>query len=198
MENTEKYLHDITEIRRVVSASGRFLSLSGLSGILGGVWSLAGAWSVHRILCMGVVGSEAVTAIAAIAAAVLALSLITGLVLTVRRARQMGASLWTHSFRQLCIQAAPPLLAGGLYIIIAVMREQYASVAALCLLFYGLALLSGARFSHKELYYAGTAEVLLGLVAALFPAAGLPLWAAGFGIVHLIYGIVMYFRYERA
>ena len=60
-----------------------------------------------------------------------------------------------------------------------------------------LGLASAALYTHRELYFAGLAQILLGLAALALPQYGLLLWAAGFGVVHILYGLYMYFVHER-
>ena len=49
MEN-EKYLNDISEIKNMMNQSSRFISLSGLSGVLAGIYSLIGAWLAYKTI----------------------------------------------------------------------------------------------------------------------------------------------------
>ena len=41
--NDKDYLKDISEIKNLMNKSSRFISLSGLSGILAGIYALVGA-----------------------------------------------------------------------------------------------------------------------------------------------------------
>jgi hypothetical protein len=43
----------------------------------------------------------------------------------------------------------------------------------------------------------GICEIGLGLIASIYMGYGLLFWAVGFGVLHIIYGIVMYMKYER-
>ena len=65
------------------------------------------------------------------------------------------------------------------------------------LIFYGLALINSSKYTFFEIRYLGIAEIVLGLIASVFVSSGLILWAAGFGLLHIIYGIIMYYKYER-
>jgi len=40
-------------------------------------------------------------------------------------------------------------------------------------------------------------EIILGILAGIFINFGLLFWALGFGVLHIIYGSVMYFKYDR-
>jgi hypothetical protein len=70
-------------------------------------------------------------------------------------------------------------------------------IASALLIFYGLALVAGSEFTYTEVKWLGIAEILLGLIALCIPAYGLLLWAIGFGLLHILYGSIMYFKYER-
>jgi hypothetical protein len=89
-----------------------------------------------------------------------------------------------------------PLLTGGIFAIILVLQAHYFFVASVLLVFYGLALTNSSRFAHRELFSMGIFQILLGFAAVGLPQYGLFFWACGFGIVHIIYGILMYLKYE--
>jgi len=65
------------------------------------------------------------------------------------------------------------------------------------LVFYGLALINGSKYALKEIRYLGITELMLGCIAIFLPGEGLNIWALGFGMMHILYGSLMYFRYER-
>ena len=65
------------------------------------------------------------------------------------------------------------------------------------LLFYGTALFSASHFTHAEVRQLGYGELILGVVAALIPGWGLLLWGGGFGVLHIVYGFVMYYTRDR-
>jgi hypothetical protein len=64
-------------------------------------------------------------------------------------------------------------------------------------MFYGLALVNTSKYTYTDIRYLGMIEIFIGLLATLWIGYGLLFWAIGFGILHIIYGIVMYFKYER-
>ncbi|MES2397617.1 MAG: hypothetical protein V4549_16525 [Bacteroidota bacterium] len=65
------------------------------------------------------------------------------------------------------------------------------------LLFYGLALINASKYTLNDIRYLGICEIVLGLIASLYIGYGLLFWAAGFGVLHIVYGAVMYYKYER-
>jgi len=68
-------------------------------------------------------------------------------------------------------------------------------VAPLTLIFYGLALVNASKYTLSEIRSFGIAEIVLGLIAMAFIGYGLLFWAIGFGLLHIIYGIIMHVRY---
>ena len=56
---------------------------------------------------------------------------------------------------------------------------------------------NASKYTLNDIRYLGLTEIFLGLVALVFLEYSLLFWAIGFGLVHIIYGIVMYYKYER-
>jgi hypothetical protein len=70
-------------------------------------------------------------------------------------------------------------------------------VAPASLIFYGLSLVSASNFTFNAVKSLGLCQIVLGLISALYPGYGLYFWAIGFGVLHIIYGSVMYLKYDR-
>jgi len=92
---------------------------------------------------------------------------------------------------------ATPLIAGGIVIIVCIFRGYFELISPLSLIFYGLALISASSYTFNDVKYLGLCEVVLGLTAACLPGYGLLFWAIGFGVLHIVYGSMMYFKYDR-
>lgn len=207
MNQNESYQKDLESIRNLMERSVKFLSLSGLSGILAGVYALAGAatayFMVHYPLSPlnyrqeSMRDGDAVIKLLSIAIAVLALSLITGYVLANRKAKKQGVQVWNSTSKRLVINLAIPLVTGALFILILLWNGHYGVAAPACLVFYGLALLNASANLFDEIRYLGYCEIGLGLISALLPGYGLLFWAAGFGVLHVLYGTLMYKKYDR-
>ncbi len=187
----------------MMEQSSRFLSLSGLSGVLIGVYALAGSFVAYRMIYFSkfesvssIFSGNLVYSVLTIAMVVLTFSIITTLILTWRRAGRSGKSIWNPGSRLMLINLAIPFISGGLFILIFTFRGLYDIVAPASLIFYGLALINSAKFTRQEIFYLGTLQIVLGIFAAIFPQYGILIWALGFGVLHIIYGTVMYFRYE--
>ncbi len=186
----------------MMEESSRFLSLSGLSGILVGVYALVGSFLAFKMtqsddLFGSLISDLVIPQMFFLAVTVLILSLITIVILTLRRAKKAGKKFWNPGSRLMMLNLAIPLISGGILILIFVFREYYEIIASGCLVFYGLALINAAKFTRQEIFYLGLFQVTLGILAAILPALGLLFWALGFGILHIIYGSLMYSRYEH-
>jgi hypothetical protein len=123
--------------------------------------------------------------------------LAVGFYFTYRNARRKGYKVWTHATRRFMWHVLIPLLTGGIFCVLLVYNHVIYLVAPATLIFYGLALVNASKFTHNDVRYLGFSEILLGLAGCLWVGYGLIIWAAGFGLLHIIYGIVMYYRHEK-
>ncbi|AMR34034.1 hypothetical protein A0256_22595 [Mucilaginibacter sp. PAMC 26640] len=195
---------EISSIRNIMERSTRFISLSGLSGILAGIYAMIGAWLAYKLIYMGddsatnVGYDEILTGqLFLLAAVVLILSVATGLLLTVRKAHKKGQRVWNQSSQSLLINGAIPLVTGGIFSLIMLERGYYVVVAPCTLIFYGLALVAASKYTFGDVKWLGIFDIALGLLAAIFPGYGLFFWAFGFGVLHILYGTIMHFKYDR-
>jgi len=202
-----KYLNDISEIKNMMNKSSRFISLSGLSGILAGIYSLIGAFLAYQIIYTSeqsfgsyrnlIVTEDSMIQLFAIAFGVILLSLITGILLSMKKAKGQGEKIWDASSKRLLINFMIPLVTGGIFILFLIEKEIYGFVAPLTLIFYGLACVNASKYTLGDVRYLGITMLILGLISSYFLGFGLLFWALGFGLCHLFYGCVMYFKYER-
>ena len=207
MKEIKEYEKDLASIRTMMERSVKFISLSGLSGVLSGVYALAGAlmayfliyypYSPYGFQFYFLTQETVVVKLLATAVGVLVLSLGTGYGLSLQKAKKLGVPIWNTTSRQLLMDLLIPLVTGGLFILILISREYYIIAAPTCLVFYGLALINGSRNTYDEVKYLGLTEIALGLISALLPGYGLLFWATGFGVMHIVYGTVMHYRYDR-
>ena len=91
-----------------------------------------------------------------------------------------------------------PLLAGAGFILAMLRYDDWSYVSSACLIFYGLALINASKYTLTDIRYLGYCEIVLGLVNMFYIGYGLYFWAAGFGLLHIIYGAVMWWKYERS
>ena len=76
-------------------------------------------------------------------------------------------------------------------------KDIYLYVAPMTLIFYGLSLVNASKYTLGYVRYLGLTILLSGLASSWFLGYGLFFWALGFGICHIIYGIIMYNKYDR-
>lgn len=210
MENNLSSADELKTIRKIMEESSRFLSLSGLSGVFSGLLAIAGALVAWLfMLNKGTIpfddplkslwdpdSSLPGWQIIADASIIFILSLSLSLLLSVRKARKAGRSLWTPVTKRLLLNFFIPLTTGGIFIIILLIQGHIQLLVPGMLIFYGLALLNAGKFTYGEIFYLGCLEVILGLISALMPSFGLYFWVFGFGLLHIVYGFFMYRKYE--
>jgi hypothetical protein len=196
MENSDKHLQDLADIKKMMERSSKFLSLSGLSGISAGLIALLGAAAAYRMIQYpGAKSLEMLLVLDAII--VLILALVSSLYFSWRKARKQGASLWSPLTRRLLLNMAIPLVTGGIYSFVLLKQGQVQYIAGSTLIFYGLALVNAGRFTNKEAVILGIAEIILGIAASIWYAYGFWFWAGGFGVFHILYGITLFRKYDR-
>lgn len=199
---SNNYLQDIKDIKQMMSQSSQFISLSGLSGVLAGIYAIVGAIYVNGLILSHkdmyiTLESDTFKKIIVTALVVLAASLLTAYIMTVRKAKKMGENVWNPSSRRLLINFLIPLVTGGIFALLLLRHGHYGLVAPITLLFYGLACLNASKYTLRDVRYLGITEIILGLLAVEFSGFGLYFWAIGFGLCHIIYGGMMHFKYDR-
>jgi uncharacterized membrane protein (Fun14 family) len=207
MKEIPEYEKDIASIRTMMERSAKFISLSGLSGVLAGTYALIGSGIAYYLIQYplpitayrqeSIQQPSVVLNLMLIGIAVLAASLVTGFWLSYRKARQHNTSVWNETSKRLVINLMIPLVTGGIFILILVYNNHYGVVAPACLIFYGLALIQASGNLYEEVRYLGYSEIALGLISAVLPGYGLLFWAIGFGALHIFYGTLMYCKYDR-
>src|SRR3982751_4501846 len=214
MEPNE-HLESLQDIRQMMQRSSRFISLSGLSGIAAGVCALIGAWLAqaklsrygyensidfnemrgkyifhdgYRILERELLMIGLFTFIAAFWLAFL---------FTYLRSRKTRVPIWGHVARKVMFNVAVPMIAGGLVVLKLMQLGVYGMIAPSCLLFYGLALINAGKYTFAEIRWMGFAQLILGALNLWMMGYGLYFWALGFGVLHILYGFIMWWRNER-
>jgi hypothetical protein len=207
MAEKQPFEQDLAEIRNLMEKSSKFISLSGLSGILAGIYALVGAAAAYFLVQfpLGPVEYQQVSVqdrpiifkLTAIALAVLAASLATGYVMSASKAKRHGMEVWNSTSKRLVVNLVVPLLTGAIFIVLLLLQGRYGLVAPVSLIFYGLALINASSNLFDEVRYLGYSEIILGLIATALPGFGLFFWAIGFGVFHIFYGAVMFRKYDR-
>ena len=192
---------DIKVIREMMEKSSKFLSLSGLSGVVAGSAAIIGSAFAYFYLLRDPGATDynswqETVILAADALMVLFVSVGMSLLLSWRKAKKNGQRLFNKVTYRILYSLAVPLVAGGIFCLVYLSRGDIGTVIAATLVIYGLALVNASKYTYGEIHYLGLTEIILGLAAAVFGRYGLLLWTAGFGVCHIVYGLVMYFKYD--
>jgi hypothetical protein len=208
MKKEQDYIQDITEIRTMMERSSKFLSLSGWAGIMAGIYALTGAYiaftifnfNPDEIVYKNIISgteSDSLPEVIILGLFILILALVTAIIFSWKKAHNRGEKIWNATSRRLLASMTVPLVTGGTLIIVLITKAIIGLVIPLMLLFYGLALYNASKFTIDEVKFLGITQIGLGLLSSYFIEYSLLFWSIGFGVVHIGYGIYMYFRYER-
>ena len=201
----EKYIEDLKEIKDIMNRSTRFISLSGLSGVSTGITALAGAYLAYQTIFKEQdylvynaveLSSESVRYLLLIAIGTLILAIGAAIFFTSRNTKKKNQSVWDQQTKRLLINLSIPLITGGLLCLMLLLRGFVGLLPPMALIFYGLALVNASKYTLPEIRSLGLIEIFLGLIAIQFIDYGLLLWAAGFGVIQIIYGLIIQGRYK--
>ncbi len=211
MKEENATLNDIKAIRQMMEESSKFLSLSGLSGVAAGITALIGATIAYFFILdkgkviydenmVGLYNSNTISirlGLLTIALTVFIIAISLAWLLSWQKAQRAGVQFWSHTAKKVVWSLASILSIGGIFSLILVYQNNIHLVASVMLIFYGISLLMASRYTQRDIQYLGYTEITLGLLAGLFLNYGLIFWTLGFGIFHIVYGIVMYLKYDR-
>lgn len=198
----DKQHEDLKVIREMMEKSTMFLSLSGMSGVISGITAIIGASFAYFYLLKnpgdtGLNSTQEIGILLADALIVLAVSIGAAFYFSKRKAKKNNQKIVKKVALKTLYHLGLPLVAGGIFSLIFLMRGEIGMVASSTLIFYGLALINVSKFTYPEIHYLGITEIVLGLLAALFLYNGIFFWTIGFGLCHIFYGLIMFFKYER-
>jgi hypothetical protein len=200
-------IQSVNEIKELMERSSKFVSLSGLTGILIGVYAFIGAWLVnsltgipfvnnpgsHRLLSFS--DTRIITIV--IAGCVIAASLISTFLISYYKSIKAKQKLLNKLIYRLIWNFGLPLFVGGVFCIALLYNRNYGLTSTVMLLFYGFALVNVSKYTFSNVGWLGYAFLSLGLVDAFFEGNALLFWTIGFGGFHIIYGVLFYFLYEK-
>jgi len=216
--SNQEHQQDLHHIKQMMERSSRFISLSGLSGIAAGSCALVGAYFAYDVISTssgnvlksldvniyetsrtGSVSIESFMGnrLFVIAVITFILAFILSFLFTYLRSKKTNTPLWGSTSKRLFINVMIPMIAGGIYLLKLIENEAYGFIAPGCLIFYGLALVNASKYTLGEVRYLGYCQIALGLINLWFIGFGLYFWAIGFGVLHIIYGVYMWNKYER-
>jgi len=181
-------MEDLRFIRETMERSASFTAIPGWGGVMIGATALAAAFVASRQpVTRDWLVTWFVEGLVALAIAGWA---------THRKARAVSIPLFSGPGKKFAIGLAPPLLAGALLTVVLYRGGFFSILPAMWLLLYGAGVVTGGAFSVKIVPVMGMCFMLVGAVALFGPAAwGNAFMAAGFGGLHVLFGIVIARRY---
>jgi hypothetical protein len=204
--DSKNYHEDLLHIRSMMERSSRFISLSGLSGVVAGLAAVIGAVYVFFVFKRegidyfdgdrNVFGPALVKELLIIGILILTAALLSGYIFTANKSKRKGLKIWDATTRRLLITFAVPLVTGGVFCLALLYHHLFVFVAPATLIFYGLALVSAERYTLTDIKYLGYCQIVLGLISLFILGWGLLFWTIGFGILHIVYGLIMHKKYK--
>jgi hypothetical protein len=210
--NTNQHLENLSEIRNIMERSTKFISLSGLSGVSAGIVALIGSGIAFVKMNMSLrsysdlegqehiifnMSDETKTELIYLAIIILFFALSFGALFTYLKTKKNSNVVWTSTSKKLLINFLIPLITGGVFCLLLMKYEFYGLLAPATLIFYGLSCINASHYTLSDIRYLGISNLVLGLINAYFIGYGLLFWAIGFGVLHIAYGSIMYFKYDR-
>jgi hypothetical protein len=190
----QEQLEALSGIRNLMERSSRYLPLSGKAGVAIGVLSLICSLIVDAYFR---IHEDNLKHLSLLFGTLFVICLVIEILMADRNSRQKGVPAWDAIAKRFLINLFIPMFVGGIYCFALIQQHQLLLVLPATLIFYGLALINASRYTMEDIRYLGFAELILGLVASFFPEYGLIAWAIGFGVLHVLYGAIIYFKYEK-
>ncbi|WP_073416322.1 hypothetical protein [Flavobacterium defluvii] len=202
----QKHQEDLAHIRSMMERSSRFISLSGLSGVFAGLSALIGGLYVYQLFKVNgieyftdehlLLKGSLVSELFWIGVVILICAFAFGTFFTVRKSRKYNLPIWTSATKNMLFNLAVPLAAGGIFCLALMYHGYYGLIAPSTLIFYGLAVINAEKYTFSDIKYLGFSELLLGCISLFYIGYGLIFWIIGFGILHIVYGLVMFKKYK--
>ena len=195
-----KLAEDLNHIREVMNRSSRSVSLTGLSPITAGIIGTAGAYVAYSQFfqvqeAVGlepmVLSAQSYQLLHQIIWPTLILGLGLGVLFAWKEISRRRDRISKQHIRQLFINLGIPLLSGGLVCLFLFLNGFLGISIGLTLLFYGLALIHADKYTLGDIKTLGMLEMALGMCALYFTNYGIICWGIGFGLLNIIYGIIM-------
>ncbi|MCJ7503615.1 MAG: hypothetical protein MUP80_11225 [Acidobacteriia bacterium] len=181
-------MEDIRYIRETLERSTSFTAVPGKGGVLMGITGLLAAGVAVRMPSAdGWLATWMLEALVALA--------LGGWTMR-RKARAANVPLLSGPGRKFALGLSPPLLAGGLRTVGLYRAGLLSALPGTWLLLYGAGVVTGGAFSVRAVPLMGACLMALGAAALFSPAAwGNAFLAAGFGGVHIVFGVLIARRY---
>ena len=184
----ERAMDNLRFIRETMERSKVFTSVPGYGGALMGATAIGAAIIAHN---QPLVGNWLIVWLVEAG-----LAFIIGLFALWQKSKNAGESLASVPARKFASAFAPPLVAGIILTALFYYRGFFPFLPCVWLTLYGTAVVTGGAYSVRIVPIVGWIFVALGAVAAFAPASwGNLLMALGFGVMHIVFGLIVARRY---
>jgi hypothetical protein len=181
-------MDNLSFIRSTMERATAFTAVPGWGGVAMGVTALGATLLAYH--------SPSVNQWLAVWLSASALAFAIGGWAMVLKARRAGTTVFSYSGRRFVLSYVPPLLVGALLTLVLVRAGLYTALPGTWLLLYGTGVVTGGAFSVRVVPIMGLCFMALGTIALLAPPGwGEWLLAAGFGGLHIIFGLIIARRY---
>jgi len=181
-------LDSLQYIRSAMERAGAFTAVPGVGGIALGSTAL-GVAALARRMWNGDSWLAAWLGEAVVACLI-------GVVAAAHKSHKAGMPLLSGPGRKFLLGFAPPLLAGALLTLVLFRAGFVAALPGVWLLLYGTGVLCGGAASVKVVPMMGICFMAIGAAALFAPAAwGNAFLAAGFGGLHILFGVLITVKY---
>jgi len=181
-------LNHLRYIRETMERAGSFTAVPGWGGVAMGMVALAAG------LLGGRQPDPQRTLLLWAGFCVIALAI--GLAAMLQKARRAEAPQLAGPARKFALGFSPPLIAGALLSAVLWREGVLDPIPGVWLLLYGAAVTAGGAFSVRPVPVMGVCFMLAGSLALLAPPGwGNWLLAAGFGGLHIVFGLIIARRY---
>jgi hypothetical protein len=171
---------DLQFIRQTMERSASFTAVPGWGQVIVGVTAIIAALAARHALNDRWVEIWLGEAALAVGITLVAMNL---------KATRRRLPLTSGPGRKFAFNFLPPVAAGALLSIALLRAGEYALLPPTWLLLYGVAVVTGGAVSVRIVPVMGASFMALGAGALLFPSAANWWMAAGFGGLHIVYGI---------
>ncbi len=203
-------------MEKELAQSSRFISLSGLSGVSVGISGLFATYIAHRLVASETKADKDMLSIVSgfdsynetvhlfvgenlifLSIFTILFALLFSFYFTTAKSKKNNLSIWDGIVKRQLSVLSLPLIIGGIFISRLISTANFGFIIPVALIFYALSLINLRKYTSGDVAYLGYALLILGIVNLWIQRLGILFFALGFGIFHIIYGVVTFYFYER-
>ena len=189
----DKALDNLEFIRSTMERAGSFTAVSGWGMVLIGLTALVLANHAGAVIQPSAAAQSHWLWTWLLAAV---LGVVIGVTSMILKARRAGEAMTQGPARKFGLSVLPPFVVGALLTYVLWHAKQVHLLPAVWLLCYGAGVMTGGAFSLRVVPVMGLCFLVLGTIALFAPAAWSAwLLAAGFGGLHILFGLIIARRY---